>query len=215
MPSKSCQTNGGIAKAAKIRAEYISNPNLCLFCQSAILPQPGKVLTDTRKQKFCNRSCAAKYNNRRFPKRSCATSPTGLCATCTTVIHYKKGKDGTYSVRRYCEPCSKIARYAARNFSTEALHQRTKGDLFATRKNWQSARSTIVRHAALMFRSSGKPNVCVICGYAKHIDICHINDVASFPDSATIGEINASSNLVALCPNHHWEYDNGLIILVE
>lgn len=43
------------------------------------------------------------------------------------------------------------------------------------------------------------------------VEICHINGVAGFPDTATIDEINSPSNLIALCPNCHWEFDNGLI----
>ena len=29
----------------------------------------------------------------------------------------------------------------------------------------------------------------------------------------TIEEINNINNLIGLCPNHHWEYDNGLLEL--
>ena len=34
-----------------------------------------------------------------------------------------------------------------------------------------------------------------------------------FDDNNTIAEINDISNLIGLCPNHHWEYDNGLLDL--
>ena len=54
---------------------------------------------------------------------------------------------------------------------------------------------------------------CAICGYNKHIEIAHIKSVSSFNDEATIGEINSIDNLIALCPTHHWEYDNGLFNL--
>ncbi|MBE7514091.1 MAG: HNH endonuclease [Anaerolineales bacterium] len=33
-----------------------------------------------------------------------------------------------------------------------------------------------------------------------------------FPDSL-LSEINAIDNLMALCPNHHWELDNHLLSL--
>ena len=42
--------------------------------------------------KFCGRSCAAKYNNRKFPKRK----PTGFCKKC--------GEPNTKS-RVYCSDC--------------------------------------------------------------------------------------------------------------
>jgi hypothetical protein len=41
--------------------------------------------------------------------------------------------------------------------------------------------------------------------------VCHRRDVADFPDTATVREINALSNLVGLCPTHHWEFDNGCL----
>ena len=37
--------------------------------------------------------------------------------------------------------------------------------------------------------------------------------VSDFDDSALISEINSKDNLIALCPNHHWEYDHGLLKL--
>ena len=49
----------------------------------------------------------------------------------------------------------------------------------------------------------GKP-----CGYAKHVEVAHRKDVSSFPDSALISEINDLTNLVGLCPLHHWEFDH-------
>lgn len=90
---------------------------------------------------------------------------------------------------------------------------RTKGELFANRRNWQSARSTIRRDAQEVFNKSNKPKQCEICGYNKHIEIAHIKAVADFDDNTLISEINDISNLIALCPNHHWEYDNGILQL--
>lgn len=93
------------------------------------------------------------------------------------------------------------------------IANRTKGELFSSRKNWQSARSAIRKHAQAIFSAFNTEHKCSICGYDKHIEIAHIKAVSDFDDEATIGEINAISNLIALCPNHHWEYDNGIINL--
>ena len=49
--------------------------------------------------------------------------------------------------------------------------------------------------------------------YNKHIEIAHKKAVSDFDDSATIAEINDINNLIALCPNCHWEFDNGLLKL--
>ena len=38
--------------------------------------------------------------------------------------------------------------------------------------------------------------------------MAHIKAVSDFNDDTLISEINDIDNLIALCPNHHWEYDN-------
>lgn len=91
---------------------------------------------------------------------------------------------------------------------------RTKGNLFSTRRNWQSARNTIRKDAVRVFTSSGKPLKCHICNYSHHVQIAHKTPVSKFPNSALLSEINAIDNLVALCPNHHWEYDHGKLSLL-
>ena len=89
----------------------------------------------------------------------------------------------------------------------------TKGELFGNRKNWQSARTAIRKLVAFVYFSENQNPCCKICGYNKHVEVAHIKAVSEFPDSSTIGEIDSIDNLVGLCPNHHWEYDNGLLEL--
>ena len=52
---------------------------------------------------------------------------------------------------------------------------------------------------------------CEICGYNKHINLCHIKDIASFSDDATLGEVNSPDNIRVMCKNHHWEFDNDML----
>lgn len=92
-------------------------------------------------------------------------------------------------------------------------NDQTKGDLFNNRKNWQSARSSIRKSAEKVFKESNVEYKCAICGYDKHIEIAHIKAVSDFDDSTKISDINSIDNLIALCPNHHWEYDNGILKL--
>ena len=49
---------------------------------------------------------------------------------------------------------------------------------------------------------------CIKCGYDKHIEICHIKAISDFELDVLISEINHPSNLIALCPNCHWEFDH-------
>lgn len=96
---------------------------------------------------------------------------------------------------------------------TISNQQLTKGELIKIRKNYQSYRSCIRKKAELVFKNSGKECKCEVCGYDKHIEIAHKKAVSDFDDSATIAEINDINNLIALCPNCHWEFDNGLLEL--
>jgi len=94
------------------------------------------------------------------------------------------------------------------------LENVTKKELFEKRANWQSARSTIQKEARVLYNKSDKFKGCAICGYTNHYEICHIKSVSSFPpDALIVKEINNINNLIALCPNHHWEFDNDILKL--
>jgi len=56
---------------------------------------------------------------------------------------------------------------------------------------------------------------CQRCGYSLHTDFCHIKAIASFPLSAKLKTINHKNNLLKLCKNCHWEFDNGYLKLSE
>lgn len=58
-----------------------------------------------------------------------------------------------------------------------------------------------------------EPKICQNCGYDKHVEICHIKAVATFPPTALVKEVNDKTNLLILCPNCHWEFDKGYIKL--
>ncbi len=77
------------------------------------------------------------------------------------------------------------------------------------RKN-QHARSQCRKRAL----ESHVPQECVICGYSKHVQVCHLKPVASFPEGTPSDRINATKNLTFLCPNHHYELDHGLLSFV-
>jgi predicted restriction endonuclease len=70
-------------------------------------------------------------------------------------------------------------------------------------------RAVIRTHAHYIFHKNNPEKKCKVCGYDKYIEVCHIKSVSSFGDDALITDINAVDNLVGLCPNHHWEFDNG------
>jgi hypothetical protein len=71
--------------------------------------------------------------------------------------------------------------------------------------------ATRIRSRARAYTNTDKP--CVNCSYDKHVEVCHIKNVADFPLTSTLNEINSSENLILLCRNCHWEFDNGMLRL--
>lgn len=66
-------------------------------------------------------------------------------------------------------------------------------------------------HVRYFARKMHNFDACEVCGYDKHVEVAHIVDIASYSDDVTIREINNKQNVRGLCPNHHWEFDNGLL----
>ena len=49
---------------------------------------------------------------------------------------------------------------------------------------------------------------CACCGYDKHVELAHIKPVSSFDVNTLISVVNSEENVIQLCPNCHWEFDN-------
>jgi predicted HNH restriction endonuclease len=47
------------------------------------------------------------------------------------------------------------------------------------------------------------------------VECCHIKGIGTFSKETLIGEINNIKNLVFLCPNCHWEFDKGLLVITS
>ena len=54
---------------------------------------------------------------------------------------------------------------------------------------------------------------CYNCTYNLFVEIAHIKAVALFSKNSTMEDINNPNNLVALCRNCHYEFDNGFLTL--
>jgi HNH endonuclease len=137
---------------------------------------------ETSNPSYCSRSCSAKSTNRSHPKRK----PEGNCRDCGTVVP---------SSLAYCPGCRKL-----REMSVDKSKNSNKG-------NNPSCRT----HARKVYAGSQRPLACCLCGYDKHVDICHIRDIRDYPDGTLFSVINISENLLAMCKNHHWEFDHGML----
>ena len=152
------------------------------------------------------------------------------CLNCKIIIHVLEGQKVRVAKRK--KFCSKscAAKFNNMNRPKKDSHKElekssvgrpssfsninnlTKKELFDSYKNYQSARSRIQKHARHVYFTEGLPKKCLCCGYDKHIEVCHLHPVSEFQNHASIIlEINNPKNLIALCPTHHWEFDNKLL----
>jgi len=164
----------------------------------------GQRVCDMLRNRFCNKSCAAVFNNlgrdenkARYHCKWCGRLSKGWYCN-------KKCKDKFY-IRQNKPPKPK----------RKYLADFTKAEVFAKNKTYASARSTIQSHARNHYKKNASLDMCIHCGYTIGIDVCHIRDVCDFPDTAYIREINALENMTALCKRHHHEFDNHLLALEE
>lgn len=203
---------------------------ICLECGNPFSRRDGERSHDFKRKKFCNRSCSSSHNNKKHPRiiTLSPTSGTSNCQKCQAIINLKRNSaNGGYQQRKYCDSCLRIvlSEQGARGGSNSPHMKRrgkaisvdiatlTKRELFKRRKNWQSARSTIRKHACLVYAENQGSMTCAFCGYTNHVQICHKTPVSQFPNDTLVSEINRFANLIALCPNHHWELDNGILKL--
>lgn len=179
------QQEMGQERAAKARADYLANPQICRYCQQIILPKPGEKIKAVRRRLFCSRSCAGSFNNAQAPKRKRKRQGCQLCGM--SIAHLDRN-------RHLCEVCLVEEQ--------NRVASRTKGD---------TSRRNLYAHATSVMRS--RERKCQRCGYALFVDVCHIKAIKSFPAIAPLSEVNDPGNLVYLCPNCHHELDAGLLAL--
>lgn len=211
---------GGIASGKLLRERalrrYYESPNRCLYCDSVIEVGEGQKVNQVKKKKFCNHSHAAKYNNRVYPKRRKLSPRTGSCVKCGCTIVCVRSARGAVMLRRYCDSCLRIVRIGNAYVHLHGMNgevyiaDRTKGEL-RERVGSPDFRNRITLHAKKVFARSGKLRACAVCGYDVHIDVCHVRAVADFSDDTLLSDINSEENLIALCPNHHWELDHDIL----
>ena len=212
-------------QARKRIDEYNKIPNTCQYCGKPILASYNKNLYATKRKKFCNHTCASMYNKKYNLKKVNVKSKTLLDKySDNELLNIYQNSN---SLKEFSE---KLGYKRPIKYNTSVINSRfksigidldkfkidkddiescTKGYLFKEKKNWTYARVAIQKVAKRNYILSSKPKQCIVCGYNKHYEVAHIKAVSDFGDDVLISEIDNINNLIALCPNHHWEYDNN------
>lgn len=226
---KTINNIGGKATREKALRSYYSNPNYCQYCGKMIVHKVGRSIHDIKKKKFCDASCAAKYNNSiRFNIKTGPISIVNSFSDDDFIKAYNNSDNynqlGMSIGYAFINTDIKNKlKYRIQELGLEEYDKQnklvipttTKGELINKRSNWQSWRSTIQKHARSVYKKSDRAKCCIVCGYNKTYEVAHIKAVSDFDDDVLISEINNINNLIALCPNHHWEFDHGQLNIDE
>lgn len=149
-----------------------------------------------RNPKFCSSACGAIVSNAERLKSH--TPKKYYCPRCGDLVG-----EGYKNRTKICKNC----RTTFVDWSKITL-----ADMFAKLPTYQ-AHARIRSLSRTSATKVGKTKSCEVCGYDKHVEVCHIKPLADFDPNTTITEVNAIDNLVGLCPNCHWEFDHGMIVL--
>lgn len=160
----------------------------CLQCNTIIESKHAKM--------FCSRSCAATYNNTKNPKRTL----TKKCIKCEVLIS---------SSKKYCKVCAGTVLNTHGGPRSKSIQISDNYTIEHVVKRTGSNRYDRVRaHAHRKYKAELLKPTCNQCSYNKHVEICHIIPISDFPKTTTLKEVNDRNNILFLCPNCHWEYDN-------
>lgn len=146
---------------------------------------------------------SSEYHTRKDKGYSYLKSYCKSCANIKSkIIQYDQCACGKKKTKKSkcCQICSSINQQKYETLQ-DVLHYRSKYG--------QSAAYNIIRGRA---RQAMKHiTSCQVCGYNKHVEVCHIKPISKFDHSSLISEINHPDNLYILCPNCHWEFDNNIL----
>lgn len=146
---------------------------------------------ETKNPKFCSSNCSATYNNIKRSKH-----PSNNCVKCGEKIKH------TSICCIKCYPLYKIEKFG------EKIIKQFR-DIPSSKNRYQDVRN----HAHRVADYYDIKKECPYCDYRNHVQLCHIKDIGDFPNDSTLNEINDPTNLIYLCPNHHWDLDHGHLFL--
>ena len=142
---------------------------------------------------FCSASCSATFNNKGIRRHGKA--PDLICPKCNS----KK--------LNYSKLCNKCENERKHQKSLNRTINEISYDNGVAKTKFVKVRNI----AKKLMKRWNIPYKCYICNYELHVDVCHIKPISCFNPKTKIKIVNSKNNLVYLCKNHHWEFDNGFL----
>lgn len=175
---------------------YNANPKFCKFCNNKIEIQEGIKPSETKKKNFCGHACSVRFHK---PRKIYQADKD--CSVCGEKFESWRVSSGNWRQSTRCRECL--------HYKAKTTPFKTKGSILERAANWTSGSATIRKHAREVYNRYFPNKECAVCGYSKYVEVCHIKSVSDFEDTSCLLEINDISNLIGLCPTHHWELDNN------
>lgn len=148
---------------------------------------------ETNNPKFCCKSCSATYTNKETPKRKTKRK----CIVCGAFVSTHRNARCDIHTQEYKESIE---------FKNKTLREYQNRDSVKDKPpSWINSH---VRNFARSWLKHLTKLPCAKCGYDKHVELAHIKAVSEFDLDAKLGDIHSESNVIQLCPNCHWEFDN-------
>lgn len=167
----------------------------CLNCHKSVFRKLWQIEPSGRV--FCSKSCAATYNNSHNKSRKFGPAKSKKCKYCDNIVGSKKSS--------VCPECRETHPAVVLDISL------TIQDI-KQHHGFKSNRFSRVRgHARRVLKKAGGLVKCLMCGYSKHVEACHIVPISKWAATTTISKVNSLNNLVGLCKNCHWELDHGIL----
>lgn len=209
----------------------------CLYCKKEFKREKTHLKTSIKRGgnagKFCSHECSNQFHSKKIklPCLNCGNeiqrmqweikkSLNVFCSHKCFILFKSKniskienkiscecGNKKNIQAKK-CKECSLVVK-------TNLFFSKTKREIFEKSKNYFSARSTICKNARYWIKKYNFEKKCLICSYDKHVETAHIISVMKAPDAFQMKAINSKENLMYLCPNHHWEFDNNFISIEQ
>ena len=154
---------------------------------------------------YCSRSCAVTVNNKIGPRRKAKIRICKVCKTNYTnsISYFSKG---------YCKIC-KPKILDSSYYKNISIGQYNNTSYLADKHpSWKNAQ---LRNFNRHWNSDLRGLPCQVCNYSAHVELAHIKSISSFDETVLLGVVNSPENILVLCPNHHWEFDNELLLLSD
>lgn len=156
------------------------------------------------RQRFCSKACSNAGVKRRIKKITYCSAEG-----CNNVV--------SYYLNKFCKSCIDKKAHWARNSNTgKLLPEQTIAEASHKRRGGANAYDNIRCNARKIMREAIDGGVgCTHCGWNHHVQVCHIKSINSFSKDTLVSEVNDKKNLILLCPNCHWLFDNGKLKFVS